>query len=78
MDYYEQIKQNHCAVSFSESRQVYYVCLWNGVLRDGKVDDIDIKFIETPDIKIVDNKMFYSNKNITLTPTQINNLSMFK
>lgn len=76
MDYYEQIKQKHCAVSYSESRRVFYICLWNGVLRDGKVDDIDIQFIEATNPKIINNSLVYSNKNIYLTDMQLKHLAL--
>ena len=75
MDYYENIKENHCVVSFSESKRVYYICLWNGVLRDGKVDDIDIEFIETPDIKITNDTLVCSNKNVSLSSMHLQHLT---
>ena len=45
LDYLDAIKLNHSVVSFSPSNSIFYISLWNGILRDGKVDDIDILFL---------------------------------
>jgi len=75
MDYYDSIKRDHCVVSFSPARRVYYISLWNGVLRDGKVDDVDIQLHEAANPKIIDRSLVYSNHTISLTETQLARLS---
>ena len=40
MNYIDHIRLHHSLVSFSESKSIFYISLWNGVLRDGKIDDI--------------------------------------
>ena len=75
MDYYDSIKRDHCVVSFSPARSVYYICLWNGVLRDGKVDDVDIQLHEAANPKIINRSLVYSNHSISLTETQFARLS---
>jgi hypothetical protein len=75
MDYLDAIKKNHCVVSFSQAKQVFYISLWNGVLRDGIIDDIDILFFEAKYPKIINNSLSFDNQNITLSITQLNHLS---
>lgn len=74
-DYLDSIKLHHSFVSFSSSNQIFYISLWNGVLRDGKVDDIDILFLEAKLPKIIDGVLSFDNKNIILSPTQFKHLS---
>jgi hypothetical protein len=75
MDYLDSIKLNHSLVSFSPANQIFYISLWNGVLRDGKVDDIDILFLEDKDPKIINHSLILNNKNIPLSIIQFNHLS---
>ncbi len=77
IDYLDYIKLNHCLVSFSPAKQVFYISLWNGILRDGKVDDIDIEFFEAKHPKIVDGSLYFDNKNISLSTTQLHHLLGF-
>jgi len=77
IDYLDAIKLHHSLVSFSPANQIFYISLWNGVLRDGKVDDIDIHFFEAKSPKIIDNFLSFDNKNIYLTPHQLKHLSSF-
>jgi len=77
MDYLDYIKLNHSLVSFSPANQIFYISLWNGVLRDGKVDDIDILFFEAKHPKIINQSLYFDNKNIPLSITQLNHLSLF-
>ena len=74
MDYLDAIKLNHSVVSFSPAKQVFYISLWNGVLRDGKVDDIDILFFEAKHPKIIDRSLSFDNHLISLSQTQLNHL----
>ena len=74
MNYIEAIMLNHSVVSFSPAKQIFYISLWNGVLRDGKVDDIDILFFEAKSPRIIDSSLSFDNKNILLSPTQLNHL----
>jgi len=80
MNYIDSIKMNHCVVSFSESKCLFYISLWNGVLRDGKVDDIDILFIEAKNPTIFNHCLSFEinneNKNIILSKHQLNHLSL--
>jgi hypothetical protein len=75
MDYLDSIKQHHCVVSFSEANQLFYISLWNGVLRDGKVDDIDILFVEAKNPTIFNDSLSFDsnneNKNISLSKYQL-------
>ena len=73
-NYLESIRLNHCLVSFSPAKQVFYISLWNGVLRDGKIDDIDITFLEAKYPKIVNENLSFDNKNISLTQPQLSHL----
>ena len=74
-DYLDAIKLNHSVVSFSPAKSIFYISLWNGVLRDGKIDDIDIYFIEAKNPKIVNGCLFFNEKNINLSEKQLNHLS---
>lgn len=73
-DYINAIKLNHSVVSFSPTKSIFYISLWNGVLRDGKVDDIDIMFLEAKHPKIIDGFLSFDNKNIYLSPHQLTHL----
>jgi hypothetical protein len=78
IDYLDAIKVNHCLVSFSSAKQVFYISLWNGVLRDGKVDDIDFHFIEAYNPTIFNHSLSFEinnqNKNIILSKHQLKHL----
>ena len=74
IDYIDAIKLNHSVVSFSPAKSIFYISLWNGVLRDGKVDDIDILFLEAKHPKIIDGFLSFDNKNIYLSPHQLSHL----
>ena len=74
MDYIDYIKLNHCLVSFSHSKQVFYISLWNGVLRDGKVDDIDIQFFEAKSPSIINDSLHFDNTIISLSQKQLSHL----
>ena len=71
MNYLDAIKLNHSVVSFSPAKSIFYISLWNGVLRDGKIDDIDIIFLEAKHPMIINSSLSFDNKNISLTPTQL-------
>ena len=75
MNYLDAIKLNHSVVSFSPAKSIFYISLWNGVLRDGKVDDIDIHFFEAKSPFIRESSLFFENKNISLSPIQLLHLS---
>jgi hypothetical protein len=75
MDYLDAIKINHSLVSFSPAKQVFYISLWNGVLRDGRIDDIDIQFFEAKHPFIIDNSLSFDGNLIHLSTTQLNHLS---
>ena len=81
LNYIDSIKLNHSFVSFSPSKAVFYISLWNGILRDGKVDDIDILFFEAKNPKIINSTLSFisnhENKNIPLSITQLKHLSLF-
>jgi hypothetical protein len=77
MDYIESIKLHHSFVSFSSVNKVFFISLWNGVLRDGKVDDIDIQFFEAKHPTIIDGFLSFDNKNIFLSIPQFDYLSSF-
>ena len=77
MNYIDHIMIHHSLVSFSESKSIFYISLWNGVLRDGKIDDIDIHFFEAKHPIISNGYLSFDNKNILLTPIQIKHLSLF-
>jgi hypothetical protein len=78
-EYIDSIKMNHCVVSFGVNKQVFYISLWNGILRDGKVDDIDIQFIEAKNPTIFKDCLSFDinneNKNIILSKQQLKHLS---
>uniref|UniRef100_A0A6C0D1U2 Uncharacterized protein n=1 Tax=viral metagenome TaxID=1070528 RepID=A0A6C0D1U2_9ZZZZ len=74
MNYLDSIETNHCFVSFSPANNIFYISLWNGVLRDGKIDDIDIDFFESPSCSILNNTLVLHNKNISLSITQLQHL----
>ena len=80
MNYLDHIKLHHCFVSFSNANSIFYFSLWNGVLRDGRIDDIDIHFVEAKHPKIINHSLSFENnntiKNIFLTPTQLSHLSL--
>jgi hypothetical protein len=76
MNYLDAIKLNHSVVSFSPANQIFYISLWNGVLRDGKVDDIDIEFFEDKHPTIRHSSLILKNKNILLSTIQFNHLSL--
>ena len=80
MNYLESIERNHCIVSFSPAKSVFYISLWNGVLRDGKIDDIDIDFYEAKFPTISSGYLSFHNnnsiKNISLSPIQLQHLSL--
>ena len=77
MNYYDSIKKNHSFVSFSSANSLFYISLWNGVLRDGRIDDIDIQFFEAKHPKIIDGFLSFDNKNIPLSSTQLKHLLLF-
>jgi len=81
MNYLDHIKAYHSLVSFSESKSIFYFSLWNGVLRDGLIDDIDIDFYEAKHPTIINGSLSFENnntiKNIFLTPIQLQHLSLF-
>jgi hypothetical protein len=76
LDYLDAIQLNHSVVSFSPAKSIFYISLWNGVLRDGRIDDIDITFLEAKHPKIINNSLSFDNKNISLTPHQLKHLSL--
>ena len=77
MNYYESIKKNHSFVSFSPANSLFYISIWNGVLRDGRIDDIDIQFFEAKSPKIISGFLSFLDTNIPLSPTQLIHLSTF-
>jgi len=74
MNYLDSIETNHCFVSFSPANKIFYISLWNGVLRDGKIHDIDIDFFEDKNPTIINNTLVLHNKNILLSMTQLSHL----
>lgn len=74
MNYYESIKLHHCFVYPANS--LFYISLWNGVLRDGRIDDIDIQFFEAKHPKIIHGSLYFDNKNISLSSIQLTHLSL--
>jgi len=74
MDYLDAIMLNHSLVSFSPAKSIFYISLWNGVLRDGLIDDIDILFLEAKHPKIIDGSLSFDNKIIPLSTIQLNHL----
>jgi hypothetical protein len=77
MNYYEAILLHHSFVSFSSANSIFYISLWNGVLRDGRIDDIDIQFFEAKNPIISNGSLSFDNKNIPLSITQLNYLLLF-
>ena len=77
MNYIDSIRVNHSFVSFSPAKSIFYISLWNGVLRDGTIHDIDITFLEAKHPKIIDGFLIFDNKNILLSIIQINHLQQF-
>jgi len=77
IDYLDAIQLNHSVVSFSPAKSIFYISLWNGVLRDGRIDDIDITFLEAKHPRIINSSLSFDNKNISLTPHQLFHLSLF-
>jgi hypothetical protein len=73
-DYLDSIRMNHSVVSFSPSKSVFYISLWNGVLRDGLIEDIDISFFEAKHPFIRDSSLHFDNKNIFLSTQQLSHL----
>lgn len=73
-DYLDSIRLNHSFVSFSPAKSIFYISLWNGVLRDGRIDDIDITFLEAKHPTILNGFLSFDNKNITLSSHQLNHL----
>jgi hypothetical protein len=73
-DYLVSIEHNHCFLSFSATKRIFYISLWNGVLRDGKIDDIDIQFLEAKNPMIVHDCLSFNEKNINLSEKQLNHL----
>jgi hypothetical protein len=76
-DYLESIKLHHCFVSFSSANQIFYISLWNGVLRDGHIHDIDIHFFEAKFPKIIDRALHFDQKIIHLSDIQLSFLSTY-
>ena len=76
MDYLESIKLHHCFVSFSSAKSIFYISLWNGVLRDGIIQDIDILFLEAKHPTIINGSLSFDNKNIILSTIQLSHLSL--
>jgi len=76
MNYLDHIKIHHCFVS-SSANSIFYISLWNGVLRDGRIDDIDIHFVEAKNPIIINGSLSFDNKNILLSPIQFKHLSLF-
>jgi hypothetical protein len=75
MDYYTSIRTKHCFVSFSESNKTFYISLWNGVLRDGKIDDIDILFFEARNPTIKNNNLCFDDTIVELSPIHLKYLT---
>ena len=76
-DYLDSIKLNHSFVSFSPSNKIFYISLWNGVLRDGKIEDFDIEFFEAKHPTIINSSLSFDNKNISLSIVQLSHLRSF-
>ena len=77
MDYLDSIKLNHCSLSFSTTNQTFYISLWNGVLRDGQIHDIDINFFEAKHPIIFNQNLIFEKNIIPLSIQQFNHLSNF-
>ena len=70
-NYLHSILLHHSLVSFSPAKSVFYISLWNGVLRDGKIDDIDIQFFESPSCTIFNDQLVLHNHIIPLSTIQL-------
>ena len=77
MDYIDSIKLNHCSLSFSTTNQTFYISLWNGILRDGIIDDIDITFFEAKHPTIFNQNLIFDKNIIPLSILQFNYLTLF-
>jgi hypothetical protein len=77
MDYFDSIKLYHSFVSFSTINQTFYISLWNGILRDGIIDDIDITFFEDKHPTIFNHSILINEKFFPLSILQFNFLSKF-
>jgi len=77
MDYFDSIKLYHSFVSFSTTNQTFYISLWNGILRDGIIDDIDITFFEAKHPTILNHNLIFEKNIIPLSILQFNFLSTF-
>jgi hypothetical protein len=75
MDYFDSIKLYHSFVSFSTTNQTFYISLWNGILRDGIIDDIDITFFEAKHPTIFNHSLLVNEKCFNLSILQFNFLS---
>ena len=73
MNYYDSIKIHHCFVYPANS--LFYISIWNGVLRDGQIDDIDIQFFEAKHPMISNGFLSFDNKNIYLSDIQLKHIS---
>jgi len=76
MNYYDSIKIHQCFVSFSTANSLFYISIWNGVLRDGSIHDIDIQFFEAKHPTISNGHLSFDNKNIYLSEVQLKHLSL--
>ena len=76
MDYYDSIKLHHAFLSFSSVKQIFFISIWNGVLRDGKVQDIDIHFFEAKHPIIRDGVLYFDENIISLSDKQSQYLSL--
>ena len=74
MNYLDSIRLNHSFVSFSPAKSIFYISLWNGVLRDGIIDDIDITFLEAKHPTILHGSLYFDGKIIPLSTTQLHHL----
>jgi hypothetical protein len=77
MNYLDSIKLHHCFLSFSNANQTFYISLWNGVLRDGLIDDIDITFFEAKHPTINNHNLIFDKNIIPLSIFQFIHLSNF-
>jgi hypothetical protein len=75
MNYYDSIMIHHSFVSFSSANSLFYISLWNGVLRDGLIDDIDIQFFEAKHPKIISGSLSFDHFSIPLSEIQLLHLS---
>lgn len=75
MDYYESIKLHHCFVY--HAKDSFYISLWNGVLRDGRIDDIDIQFFQAKQPIISNGILYFDNLSFLLSVKQLLFMSDF-